>query len=48
MNQQRASFPQARPQSSDSKNAQNFEQKINVGLIHNDDMDSSTDRLEGT
>lgn len=48
-NSNRASFPQARPQSSESRVAQHLEQKINqVGLSHNDDgMDSSTDRLEG-
>lgn len=45
----RASFPQARPPSSESRVAQHMEQRMNqLGLSHNDDgMDSSTDRLEG-
>ncbi|XP_044257426.1 kinesin-like protein KIF13A isoform X2 [Tribolium madens] len=45
---QRASFPQIRPQLSESKVAQNFEQSlINTNLIHDDEgLDSSTDRLE--
>lgn len=45
----RASFPQARPQFSESKVAQDFEHKMtNLSFTHNDDsMDSSTDRLEG-
>lgn len=47
---QRASFPQARPQLSESKVAQNLEQSlIQTNLLHDDEgLDSSNDRLEGT
>jgi hypothetical protein len=46
---QRASFPQARPQLSESKVAHSLEQSlISTNLIHDDEgLDSSTDRLEG-
>ncbi|KAJ3639965.1 hypothetical protein Zmor_003291 [Zophobas morio] len=45
---QRASFPQARPQLSESKVAQNLEQSlIQTNLLHDDEgLDSSNDRLE--
>jgi kinesin family protein 13 len=45
---QRASFPQARPQLSESKVAHSLEQSlISTNLIHDDEgLDSSTDRLE--
>lgn len=45
----RASFPQARPQLSESKTAQSLEEKIvNISLTHSDDnLDNSTERLEG-
>lgn len=46
---QRASFPQARKLSSESKLAHNYEAKLNKTLSHDDEgTDSSTDRLEGT
>ncbi|KAF5284466.1 hypothetical protein FQA39_LY17041 [Lamprigera yunnana] len=46
--QQRASFPQARPQLSESKVAQHFEQNIaNVSLLQNEEtINSFNDRLE--
>lgn len=49
LQQQRASFPLARPQMSESRAAHNLEQQLSnmsSSLSHNGDIDSSSDRLE--
>lgn len=48
LQQQRASFPFARPQVFESRAAHHLEQQLtNMTLSHNGDIDSSSDRLEG-